>query len=120
MKKTAVSFLLLFIMVIYFYNATTIIESVKEGLLLCYNTVIPSLFIFMVLSNIISCSDLCDYIAVPFMPYFKLLGIDNRKIASCCILGIIGGFATGALMIDKVHNDKRMKLFEYQISYTEL
>ena len=104
-KKTAAIILLLFLIYIYFCNAHTVMEGVKEGLLLCYNTVIPSLYVFMVISNIISCTDLCEYIAVPFMPYFRLLHINDRKTASCCILGITGGFATGAVMLDKIHNE---------------
>lgn len=104
-KKTAVTILLLFFMFVYFSNATTIMIAVKEGLLLCYDMVIPSLFVFIVICNILSCADFCDYLAIPFMPYFKLLGINNRKISSYCILGILGGFASGAVMIDKIRNE---------------
>ncbi|MBQ6896354.1 MAG: hypothetical protein IJN69_04020 [Oscillospiraceae bacterium] len=103
LKKSIQAIAVLLGICIYFSNAQTVINSVMGGLSLCYNVIIPSLFIFMVICEFISGLDCCEYLALPFMPYFRLLNIDNRKIASWCILGILGGFATGALMLDKIN-----------------
>ena len=90
---------------IYFINSETVIASVKDGMNLCYNVVIPSLFVFMVICNIISNLNCCEMLAVPFMPYFRMININNRRIASYCIIAVLGGFATGGIMLDKIRSD---------------
>lgn len=87
---------------IYFANANAVLVAIKDGLYLCYNVVIPSLFIFMVICNTVSCLSCCELMAVPFMPFFRLVNINNRRIASYCILAAMGGFAVGGVMMDKI------------------
>lgn len=92
-------------LVIYFCSTQTIISAVKEGLLLCFEVVIPSLYIFIVICNILSGLKCTQMIAVPFMPFFRLLKISSRQAAGYCILGILGGFATGGIMLDKIKKE---------------
>ena len=87
---------------IYFGNSGLVISSVRQGLVLCADVVIPSLYIFIVVCNCISLSKYCDILSFPFLPYFRLLGINSRRIVSYCVLGILGGFATGGIMLDKI------------------
>lgn len=104
-KNTLQLIAVVFCLYIYYANAETVISSVRDGIDLCYNTVIPSLFIFMIICNLIAESDYSRCIATPFMPYFRLLNINDKRIASLCVLGIAGGFATGAVMLDKINNE---------------
>ena len=46
LKKMLVSGIVFSIVVLYFCNAKTIVSAVKESLFLCYNTIIPSLFLW--------------------------------------------------------------------------
>ena len=104
-KNTAVMFAVLVSIYVYFCNAKAITVFVKEGMLLCYNAVIPSLYIFMVMCQIISNTNLCYFISIPFIPFFNLLNIRNKTVVSYCILGILGGFATGGVMLNKIQTD---------------
>lgn len=83
-------------------NFRTVIYSVKDSMLLCYNTVIPALFIFMILSSFLSELPASEIISIPFMPFFNLLKIKNKKIVSYCILSVIGGFAMGGFFLNKI------------------
>ncbi len=84
------------------FNSHTVIYAVKDAMILCYNTVIPALFIFMILSSFLSELSASEIIAIPFMPLFRLIKINNRKIASYCVLSIIGGFAMGGYFLNKI------------------
>jgi len=80
-------------------EADTAIEYMKTGLLLCARTVIPSLFPFMVISELIVKSGLGEVIGnIIGYPLKKLLGISHS--ASCAVLmGILCGFPIGARTI---------------------
>lgn len=83
-------------------NSRTVIFSVKDSMMLCYNTVIPALFIFMILSSFLSELPASEIISIPFLPFFKLLKIKNKKIISYCVLSLIGGFAMGGFFLNKI------------------
>ncbi len=104
-KKYAQLFCFFICLYLYFKNSQVIISSVKGGLLLCYNVVIPSLFVFMVICSIISNLSCCELLAIPFMPYFRLLHINDKRAVSYCVLAVMGGFATGGIMLDKLHSE---------------
>lgn len=90
---------------LYFCNIKAINIYVKDALFLCYSTVIPSLFIFMVLATFLSGLKGVELLSLPFTALFRLLNIHNRKIISYCILSILGGFAAGGYFIDKIQKE---------------
>lgn len=90
------------VLAVYFFNAGTVVEAVKEGLLLCYNTVIPSLFVFMIIASALSCFKGSEILGFPFIPFFRLLKISDRKLISYCVLSMLGGFATGGQFLNKI------------------
>jgi len=104
-KKYIQVIFIILVMYIYFKNSQLIVSSVKDGLLLCYNVVIPSLFVFMVICSIISNLSCCELLALPFMPYFRLIHINDKRVAAYCILSVMGGFATGGIMLDKLEKE---------------
>ena len=75
---------------------TQAVEAAREGLRLCGNVIIPSLFPFFVLSNFSVEIGLIRHLGrllEPLMrPLFKVSGI----CASAFVLGIIGGYPVGA------------------------
>lgn len=90
---------------LYFINSAAFSVYVKEALQLCYNTVIPSLFIFMVFASYLASMNLCRFISLPFVPVFRLLNICDRKIISYCVLGILSGFAAGGYFLNRIREE---------------
>lgn len=77
-------------------NPEAVINSMKNGLSLCAKTIVPSLFPFMVLSNLVIYSGLYNVPASLLTPFCeKILGIGNN-CASAIILGAFSGFPIGA------------------------
>lgn len=70
--------------------------AAKEGLLLCYNVIIPSLFPFFVLSSLVvelGMTGYIDRVVERIMrPLFNVPGV----CASALVLGVIGGYPVGA------------------------
>ena len=88
---------------IFFQNGDIITNSVKTGLELCYSAVIPSLFVFMVLSAVLSQSPGAKIVALPLWPYARLLKAkDAGKTAGYIFLALLGGFSAGAMMLGKI------------------
>ncbi len=82
-------------------------HSVKSGLLLCANVVIPSVFPFIILSDIlfnwVDFSTL-DAIGIAFEKIFKI----NRAAASAYILGILCGFPLGVKAAVDLYNSGKI------------
>lgn len=78
------------------FCADSAVESVREGLLLCGQTVIPALFPFMVASELlVGCGGAAALGQKLARPMQKLLGVPGA--AACPILlGALCGFPTGA------------------------
>lgn len=88
----------IFVLVLY---SSWVSGGVKLGVETCVNLVIPSLFIFMVLGNIIVSSRLCEAIAMPFSPIGRwLFGLD-ATLMSIVIISLVGGYPIGARMLAK-------------------
>ena len=88
--------LTLFCLALILRNTDVAMEYIRYGLSLCARTVIPALFPFMVLSELLISGGfgnaLVSVIALPFKKIFKL------SDTACCsvLLGILCGFPVGA------------------------
>lgn len=86
----------LFSMALMLKNCDIAIEYMKNGLLLCARTVIPSLFPFMVISEIIVSSGAGEYVgAIVAGPAKRLFNISPSG-ACAVFLGAVCGFPVGA------------------------
>ena len=86
----------LFCLVLILKNAQIAMEYIHQGLRLCVKTVIPSLFPFMVISELLVSSGIGAALLRPVSSVFKrLLRLPD---AGCCavLLGILCGFPVGA------------------------
>ena len=88
-----------------FYNTQTVIDAVKQAMLLCYENVIPSLFVFMVIAAFMSQLKCSYLLSIPFTPVFRLLNINNRRIITYYLFSILSGFASGGYFIDRMRNE---------------
>ena len=88
--------LLFFSLALMLRRADVAANCMREGLSLCARAVVPSLFPFMVLSELLVTSGAGEWLAIPFeRPFGRLLGLSR---AGCCavVLGLLGGFPVGA------------------------
>lgn len=91
--------------ILFFSAPSSMVEGVRNGLFLCGETVIPSLFPFIILSDFIVRSELGNAVGKIFSPLtekiFRLPGCS----ACAIIMSLIGGFPVGARMISQLWED---------------
>lgn len=82
-------------------DAKTSLQGASQGLLLCLQTVIPSLFPFFVLSILLT--GMLSGVQIPLLrPLGKLCGIP-KGCESLFLIGILGGYPTGAQSASQMH-----------------
>lgn len=95
-SRLCLGWLGLFCLFLMLRNAETATEYMTRGLRLCAKTVVPSLFPFMVISELIMSSGIGIVLIRPFSPFLK--PIFRLPQEGCCavILGMLCGFPIGA------------------------
>ncbi len=78
-------------------------NGVLRGLGLCYQTVIPALFPFLVLSRLILESPAAKWLGLLLRPYTRLIGVRGEKAPAALLCGLLGGFACGAQSVDALY-----------------
>lgn len=70
--------------------------AVKEGLQLCYNVILPSLFPFFILSSLVISLGLAGYLGRLLEPVMRPLFHVGGPCAAALALGFVGGYPVGA------------------------
>lgn len=92
-KKAALSLLLLGLMAVLLWQNGVVGQAVRQGLLLCGRSVIPSLFPFFVtVSFAVACG---------FFAFLRQLGIPQS--AAVFLLGIVGGYPVGGRTVGELY-----------------
>ena len=89
-------FLLFFSIALMLRRADVAADCMRKGLSLCARAVVPSLFPFMVISELLVASGAGEWVFSPLArPLGKILGLSR---AGCCavVLGLLCGFPVGA------------------------
>jgi sporulation integral membrane protein YlbJ len=76
--------------------AGAVAEGVREGLTLCVNVIVPSLFPFMILSGYVALSGLGPWVALPLRPLTRKLLRLPDEAGSVYLMSLIGGYPVGA------------------------
>ena len=97
MKKIILYATICFITILLIINPEKSVYYTKNGLSLCSDIIIPSLFPFFVCSGLLIYSGFCNVIAKVFSPVMKPLFNINSSGAAAFILGIVSGYPLGAL-----------------------
>ncbi|MEG2192461.1 MAG: hypothetical protein RRX95_04185 [Oscillospiraceae bacterium] len=101
-KKYFKSFAALFLCAFLFINAKVVMYSVRWALVVCYEKVIPSLFIFLVFSSYVAKNDIRWVFAIPLKWYCKLIKIDDDAASCFLSLSLFSGFAVGAKFLNQL------------------
>ena len=90
-------FVFLFVCVISVVLPKEITKYASAALEICFTQVIPSLFPFMVISRILSESNICTYSGYLLGGLFRtMLGVE-KNLCGAFLCGIFGGFPSGAI-----------------------
>lgn len=89
-----ISMVLLLIFMFLFPIAT--IKGATSGLLLWFNTILPNLLPFIIVSNIIIKLNITDYICMFFNPIFKKIFKVSKNGCYPIIMGLMSGYPIGA------------------------
>lgn len=93
---TAISVLCFFLLILLFRDSEVAGEHLKRGMKICFDTLIPSLFPFMVISELLVRSGACEPISrILKRPMAACFGVSG-ECAPALLLGIICGFPVGA------------------------
>ena len=95
-RQLSFGWLGLFCLLLMLRNSTTATEYITRGLRLCAKTIIPSLFPFMVISEIILSSGLGNKLLRPLTPFFKPLFQLPEQGCCAVLMGMFCGFPIGA------------------------
>ena len=82
---------LLFAAVSIFLRPAAAAGGVLRGLGVCYETVIPALFPFLVLSRLLLESRAASALGLLLRPYTRLLGMRSPKAPAAMLCGVLGG-----------------------------
>ena len=104
MKKTIIYAVLVFLVTILILNPEKAVLYTKNGILLCQDIIIPSLFPFFVCSGLLVYSGFCEILSKLFKPIMKPLFNINPSGSAAFILGLISGYPLGAVTTCQLYN----------------
>ncbi|MBR4874291.1 MAG: hypothetical protein IKU87_00505 [Clostridia bacterium] len=87
-------------------NATSSIDAAKDALILCAETVIPSLFPFFVISSFMINTGLVRAVGLVLAPLSKRIFRVSGSGAVAFAMGILSGYPTGAKMVTEIYEAK--------------
>ena len=100
--KILVSATSIILTILILANSKTISHSVIKGIHLCLNTLIPSIFIFLIFSNFCQETNVLKFILKPLEPIFQKLFKINKNLTSTIFFSLICGYPTGAYLISNL------------------
>ncbi len=83
------------------------VTSAKSGIDMCMNVIIPSLFPFFVVSNLMVKLGITEKLGRLFEPLMKPLFNLGGSCSAALILGLVGGYPVGAKTAVSLYNDGR-------------
>lgn len=113
-RSAGATMLFLCAAVLVFARPGAAMAGVQRGLQLCAATVIPTMFPFLVLSNLLLDGPAARWLGVLFLPYTRLLHIQSRRAPAAMLCGILGGFAAGSHAIGQLYEDGEISAGEAQ------
>ena len=94
MKKSILRLFAVSALFLLLLNPSLSLEGAKSGLLLWFNTVLPTLLPFMLCSNAIVVSGAVPVLTAPFFPFLSRLGL-SRQGSYALLSGLLCGYPMG-------------------------
>ena len=107
------SMILLLIFLLLFHSKDAM-DAAKQALVLCYNTVIPSLFPFFILSGLLTAGGFVNLLSRIFSPVMKPVFNISGSGALPFMIGIISGYPMGAKITSELFSDGILSKSEAQ------
>lgn len=117
-KNFIVNLMLIIIISIILILPKASMKAAENGLLLWFNVIIPTLFPFILLSNIIIHSNIIYYINIIFTPIMsKLFGLPGVA-GYAFITGFLSGYPVGAKITADLYNERVINTAQAQYMLT--
>ena len=113
-RRYAFTLMSLFVIILFFKNASAAALWVQNGLFLCGTRLIPSLFPFMVLSSIATESGALKALCKPPAMLFRRIFNIGEEATGAVIIGWLCGFPVGARSLCELYTDGRISFSEYK------
>lgn len=95
-------------------NSVSMADGIRQGIEICLNTLIPSMFIFLAVANFISDSSLGKQISLPFQGISRTIFHLDSASFTVFLLSMIGGYPIGAKLISSKIRRKEMSIQDGQ------
>lgn len=105
MKKFLEAFLPLIFLLLLIIFPEISIKGAKDGLMLWYSTVIPTLLPFIIISNIITKSGAIKYFSYLFYPLYHIFPRLLRCLSYVLVIGFFCGYPMGGKVINDLITD---------------
>ncbi|MEG2429554.1 MAG: hypothetical protein RSA99_04150, partial [Oscillospiraceae bacterium] len=99
MQNFIIMFLLYFSLFLGIYFSKYTANGILNGINICLKILIPSLFAFMIMSNLIANTKFSAILSIPFNFIFKILFKANSFETTIILLSFIGGYPIGAKLL---------------------
>lgn len=108
----------LLLLLYIFLHPQKALQASREGLLLWFHTLLPTLLPFMILSNLAIRLGVAEKLLAPFAPVFrKLLGLSPAGTYAF-LLGLLCGYPMGAKLAGDLYRENRITRAEAQYLLT--
>ncbi|MBQ2695873.1 MAG: hypothetical protein IJF61_01070 [Clostridia bacterium] len=114
LKKFASYILVLLLLLLLLLRSKEAMNAARQALILCYNTVIPSLFPFFIISGLLTAGGFVTLLSKVFSPVMKPVFNMNGSGALPFLIGIISGYPMGAKITSELFSDGALSRSEAQ------
>ncbi len=119
LKTKNLLFVCILLLLLYmFLEPQRSLEASQRGLLLWFQTLLPTLLPFMILSNLVIRVGTAERLLSPFAPFFRRFLHLSPAGAYGCLLGLLCGYPMGAKLTADLYREKRISLSEAQYLLT--
>ena len=102
------TFFLISALILVLAAPNTVINGVGKGLVICAETILPVLFLFMLISSFLADSKAADIISLPLLPLTKYLLRIPQNLGCMVLLSMLGGYPIGAKIISQLYNEEKI------------
>jgi len=90
-------------------DSTAVAQGIRDGLGVCGNVLVPSLFPFMALAGYVSRTDFARLLSLPLAPVTTRVFKLPAELGAVVLLSLVGGYPVGARMISDLLAEGRIQ-----------